>query len=271
MSTIFRINLSILTMYASIGLALPGPVAGIGLGLETYQYKTKQAIPNHSQEQLLGIHINYDHPVDEGRLLRWHWYRNLGITHGTNQNSSADRISLNLNKHQQHDMIAGVSYQAILPISDTTSFDPHVGIEYRRFFHKDDQNLASQSYSRQKAQFALVPVGLDLYTSISQNWLLELSGTYQYLIYSQQIAYTSGSDLVLPTIKDIKANGYGTKLGADLHYVWEHARLGLGAFIQAWHIDANRAHGSSNLTASSTNFMPNNQTKQIGMHVMFHF
>ena len=258
-----------LALLLSLNPAFAGPIApigGMGMQLEAYQIRTKQPVSSNSDKQLIGVHLNYDHDLGGDRYMRWHLFRTVNVTRAKSDDKQG--MAINLNKDQQHEFSTGVDYQASLAISDSTSINPRAGFEYRRFFHGQDAS-GYDAYPNQKAHFALLPVGVDLMASLSANWMLEASATYQYLIYSNQVAYTSGNSLVLPTSQDIKANGFGTRFGSDLFYLMGHSRLGIGAFIQSWRVSTDDPQ-AKNLPLSSLAFMPNNQASQLGVHVSFH-
>ncbi len=243
------------------------PIEGIGASLETYQVQTKKPLPSAADRQMIGVYLNYDHNLGGDRFMRWHAFRTIDMSN--TENADQKGMKINLSKDQQHEFSAGFDYQVSLALSDSTSLNPRTGFEYRRFFHGQDTS-GNHAYPNQKAHFALVPVGFDVMTRLSANWMLEASGTYQYLVYSNQVAYTSDNSLIIPTAKDIKANGFGTRFGTDLFYLLGHSRLGIGAFLQSWQVTADSAK-IKDLPPSYLAFMPNNQARQIGIHVSMHF
>ena len=256
------------TPFSQVLATPPGPLPGIGFTLETYHVHTKETLPPTSSEpRLLGVHLNYDQDMTGERFLRWHFFRTVGITQ--TQSGRGNGMMVDLKKDQQHELSMGVDYQASLTLTNQTSINPRVGIEYRRFFHGADSS-GMNAYPSQKAYYSLIPVGLDMITTLSDNWLLQASGSYQYLVYSNQVAYASGNSLIFPTGKDIKANGFGTRVGSNLIYKMGHARFSFGAFVQNWHVVADNPHSEA-LPPSALAFMPNNQTRQIGTHVKLHF
>lgn len=271
-----EINMGIKTRFQLIGLlvltsittalAIPGPTAGLGFGVETYRYKARYE-PT-STEHILGLHLNYDYPVADDRFLRWHVYRTVAVTFASEANPDGKGLIIDLNENQQHEDIIGVDYQVTLPLSGLMSIAPHAGVEYRRFFH--DSESTTEAFAQQKAYYALLPVGLGFFKELNDTWQLELSGKYQYIVYSHQIAYTAGTNLVLPTFNDIEANGHGLRFGIDMHYILSYARLIVGATIQSWHVRPSRDDPDQTITDTAHNFMPNNQEEQIGIHFLVH-
>lgn len=246
-------------------MSLPAPEkeGGFSAGIEVYKPYVKEHLSEGELDHLIGLSVDYDHPISQSRFMRWHAYRTV-----EHKETSGDHkgIAFDFSRGQQFEMRGGFDYLVNLSFSDSTRITPHVGLQYRRFVHSGEPSVAA--YNHQKAHYAMAPVGVDLTTRFSQNWGLSVSGEYQYLIYGQQVAYTSDHTLILPTLDDIKANGHGVLLGADLVYYWNHARMSLGATIQTWEVETD----TKNLAVmkKSEGFMPSNQESQLGMHLRFY-
>ncbi len=255
----------LLGLFSSTLSAAPAPVkeGGFSAGIEVYKPYVKEHLTEGELDRMIGLSVDYDHPISQSRFMRWHAYRTVEHKKASGEHKG---IALDFGRGQQHEMRAGFDYLVNLNFSDTTQLTPHVGLQYRRFVHSGDPG--QNSYNHQKAHYTMAPIGIDLTTRFSANWGLSFSGEYQYLIYGQQVAYTSDRTLILPTLDDIKANGHGVMLGADLIYHWNHARMSIGATIQSWEVETNT--NNLDTVKKSEGFMPSNQESQLGMHLRFY-
>ena len=248
-----------------VALAMPSPSidGGFSASVEAYKPYVKEKLYEGKINRLMGLSVDYDHAISQSRFMRWHFYRTVEHKKADGEHKG---VVFNFSKDREYEMRAGADYAFNLNFSDHTKITPHAGLQYREFVHSDKESV-TRSYNNQKAHYTMAPVGVDITTRLSGNWGLSFSGEYQYLIYGQQVAYTSDHSLILPTLDDIKANGHGTKIGADVLYHWDHARLSVGASLQSWEVETDTK--SAQTARLSEGFMPSNQESQIGVHARF--
>lgn len=156
-----------------------------------------------------------------------------------------------------------------LMASSDVRITPYIGFGYR-YLNDDSAGRATSTgalgYERE-SRYYYIPIGIELTTRISNNWLISPTLEYDYLIHGEQLSYLSDVHWAYPDLRNKQREGMGLRgslkfvqTGSAINFVFE-------PYIRYWHIGDSEEATVTGPIFIVTGLEPENHTIEYGVRM----